>query len=99
KSRKARNVWAAKGDTGAPGNPPLKKPVRSNADGVGVWIIGTFAAKASLFYRLAVDRPGANYIHLRAQTPGLCNGFDAEYFAQFGAEDKKRVRVQGTARY
>lgn len=99
KPRLARNVWASKGDNGNPGNPPLKAPSRTNADGVRVWTIGTFAAKSSLLYRLAVERLGRNHVHLRAFTPDLCNGFDAEYFAQFGAEEKRLVRMKGTATY
>ena len=99
KPRTGRQVWASKGDKGFPGEPPLKSPTKSNADGVRVWTIGTFAAKSSLLYRLTVQRPGLNHVHLRAFTPELCNGFDAEYFAQFGAEEKKLKRVEGSATY
>jgi phage terminase large subunit GpA-like protein len=92
-------VRASKGDKGDAGDSPLRPPTRNNADGVKVWTIGTFAGKSSLMYRLNVERPGPNHIHLRAFTPKLCNGFDAEYFAQFGAEERKLVRVEGTAVY
>lgn len=100
-SRMARGVWASKGDSGSATNvKPLTEPAKTKSSGaVRVWTIGTFAAKSSLVYRLNVGRPGPNFIHLRARTEAFCNGFDAEYFAQFGAEEKKRVRLKGTAKY
>lgn len=99
KPRLGRKVYASKGDNGQAGNPPLKNPTKTNADGVRVWGIGVFAGKSSLMYRLTVERVGSSHVHLRAFTPELCNGFDAEYFAQFGAEEKRLVKIQGTAKY
>lgn len=97
--RDGRNVWASKGDSGAEGAIPLSRPTRANADGVKFWTIGTFTLKDALFSRLAVEKPGPKYVHLRQHTPELCNGFDAEYFAQFGREKKVPKRIKGTLRW
>lgn len=97
--RESRNVWASKGDKGQEGAPPLKGPSRANASKVPVFTIGTFTMKESLFSRLAIQRPGPRYIHFRAMDPEWCNGFDAEYFAQFGAEKKVPRRIKGTLRW
>lgn len=100
KPRESRNIWASQGDKGKPGAPPLKRPTKANADGVKVWTIGTFPAKASLYQRLAVQRVGPRYIHLRLPGhPPICNGFDAEFFAQFEAFEKVRRRVRGSRVY
>ncbi len=97
KPREARNVFAIMGDRlGTPDHVPLKRPTRANADGVKVFTVGTFKMKEKLFWRLRIQRPGPDYIHLRAYNPDRCNGFDAEYYAQFEAEKKVRRRVKGS---
>jgi len=89
-------VYAAKGDNGAEGNVPLRRPTRGNAAGVKVWALGTFALKDMTLKRLRIQRAGPRYIHLRAPDPDLCNGFDAEYFAQFEAEKIVTDIVKGS---
>lgn len=88
----ARNIWAAKGDAGSAGAKLLSRSTRANESGVKLWTVGTFPAKRDLFRRLQVQRPGPRYIHLRGADPAFCNGFDAEYFKQFGAEKMVRKR-------
>lgn len=89
KPREARNVFASLGDrTGSPDHVPLKRPSRANAGGVKVFTIGTFKLKDTLLRWLRIARPGPRYMHLRASNPDRCNGFDAEYYAQFEAEKK-----------
>lgn len=97
--RSGRNIWASKGDAGSEGAPPLKRPSRANSAKVKVWTVGTFTMKDRLFGRLAVEEPGPRYSHFRQMDPDLCNGFDAEYFAQAGAEKKIRKRIKGTLRW
>lgn len=97
--REGRNVWASKGDNGQEGATPLSRPTTANAAKVKVWTIGTFTLKDALFARLAIERPGPRYVHLRQHTPDLCNGFDAEYFAQFAREKKVSKRIKGTLRW
>lgn len=97
--RETRNVWASKGDSGAEGAPPLKRPSRANSAKVKVYTIGTFTMKDALFNRLLVQKPGPRYIHFRQTDPDVCNGFDAEYFAEFGAERKIRIRVKGSVKW
>lgn len=94
KPREQRNVFAIQGDrTGRPDHEPLKRPTEANADGVKVWRAGTYKGKDLLFRRLRIQRPGPRYMHLRSYTPELCNGFDGEYFKQFGAEKKVPRRI------
>lgn len=100
-----RNVWAARGDMGRADATFSIKPNRVHGSQLHVWPIATFPAKASLFYRMGQTLrdegvpAGPGRLHCRVQTPQLCNGFDSEYFAQFAAEEKRRVRVKGTAKY
>lgn len=97
KPREPRMIFASMGDkTGNPNHVPLARPSKANAAGVRVYTLGTFKLKSMLFRRLSIQAPGPRYMHLRAYSPDLCNGFDAEYFAQ--AESEKRVnrRVKGS---
>ena len=79
-------VFALKGHS-APGkqvlNPPSKQDVMWNGakikDGIDMWPIGTDTAKATLYNRLSVERPGPGYIHFYI-------GLDDEYFMQLTAE-------------
>ncbi|MEK9505147.1 phage terminase large subunit family protein [Gaopeijia maritima] len=97
KPRESRRVFAIIGDkTGSQDAPPLKRPSRSNADGVRVFTAGTFRLKDDLVRRLKIQTPGPRYIHLRSYNPDRCNGFDAEYFAQFEAEKKIFRRRKGS---
>jgi phage terminase large subunit GpA-like protein len=86
RSLQKRKIWASKGDKGEPKAELLQAAVKPNKMGVILWRIGTFPAKRDLFRRLQVVRPGPRHIHVRQADPALCNGFDAEYFAQFEAE-------------
>ena len=105
KPRQGRRVFATKGDQGARGAAPVK---RSQSDlsrrgkkhqtlaerlKVPLYTIGTYTQKDTLVERLGIDEPGPGYIHLRAQHPDLCNGFDAGYFKQFEAESKHLIRT------
>lgn len=86
KSLQARKVWASKGDDGSPKAELLTGSVRPNRMGVFLWRIGTFPAKRDMFRRLTIGRPGPRFVHLRQPGDAAGNGFDAEYFAQFGGE-------------
>jgi len=95
--RQARNIWAAKGDKGAAGAPAVTGATRKTTGKVILHTLGTYTLKSDLFSRLKVQRPGLpGYVYLRKPDSDLCNGFDAEYFAQFGAEQKQPVRVTGS---
>jgi phage terminase large subunit GpA-like protein len=98
KPRESRKVFACMGDAGREGSPPLKRPTKPNADGVKVYSLGVFGLKNTLLKRLIHARPGPRYIHLRLPDPKRCNGFDAEYFAQFGAERIERGIQKGSRR-
>lgn len=98
KPRESRKVYACKGDAGREGAKPLSRPQKANADGVKLWTLGVFTLKDSLLKRLLRSRPGPRYVHLRLPRPALCNGFDAEYFAQFGAERIERGIMKGSRR-
>lgn len=95
--REGRNVFAILGDrSGDEDHPPLKKPSKSNSEGVKVWTAGTFKLKEALFRRLAIESPGPRYHHFRVHNPERCNGFDGEYFAQFEAEKRVDRQVKGS---
>lgn len=97
KLRQARNIFPSLGDkTGDPAHPPIRHPLKANDAGVRVVTIGTFKAKTALFRRLALQVPGPRYIHLRSYNSERCNGFDAEYFAQFESEKKVNRRPKGS---
>lgn len=96
--REERGVYACMGDAGTEGTPPLKRPTRSNAAGVKVFRLGVFGLKDRIIKRLGITRPGPRYFHLRASDAARCNGFDAEYFAQFGAEKIVTRIVKGSRR-
>lgn len=90
KGKEPRNIWASLGDRAEDHrHDPIKKPGRTNAAGVRVYTLGTFKLKDIFFRRLRVRRPGPRYLHLRANNPDRCNGFDAEYYAQFDSEKKR----------
>ena len=97
KPRAGRMVFASLGDrTGSPSHIPLKGPSKNNAQKAPVYTIGTYRTKAKLFRQLAIERPGPRYMHLRGYNAALCNGFDAEYFAQFDAEKRVVRRTKGS---
>lgn len=97
KPRAKRLVFASMGDkTGDPNAMPLRKPLKANASGVRVCTLGTYRLKTTLFQRLALTTPGPRYMHLRGYNSERCNGFDAEYFAQFDAEEKVKRMVKGS---
>ena len=97
KVREPRGVFACMGDAGREGTPPLKRPTRPNRDGVKVFTLGVFGLKDSLLKRLMISLPGPRFVHLRLPSD-RCNGFDAEYFAQFGAEKIVTGIVKGSRR-
>lgn len=101
-----RRVFASKGDSGAPGAPPVRwSASNTNQTGKGpltlaqrlrvpLAIIGTYTQKDRLIERLDLTEPGPRFIHLRANHPDLCNGFGAGYFRQFEAEVKQLVKTK-----
>lgn len=100
RSRESRNIWASKGSSNPnPSEDPLKRPSRANADGVKLFSHGTYPLKEDLFNRLRIQTPGPRYLYLRRADSQWCNGFDGEFFAQFGAEQKVPKRIPGTRRH
>lgn len=82
RSRRSRNVYAAKG-IAAHGRPLVGKPSKANKAKVQLLPIGVNQAKDLLFARLRVGEPGPGYVHFGEQQQ---DGLDAEFFAQLGAE-------------
>lgn len=99
RGKDARQVYASLGDrTGAPEHPHIKITLKKT-QGVKVVTLGTYRLKSTLFNRLALEKPGQpRYMHLRKQTPELCNGFDGEYYAQSESEKHVVRRAKGTRR-
>lgn len=89
--RQKRGVHATKGlDQRA--KEPLKRTQRKNQYGVNLWSIGTESFKDVVFNRLQLERLGPGYMHFCARTD---TGADAEYYAQFGGEIRKREHRGG----
>jgi len=96
--RESRGVFACMGDAGTEGAPPLKRPSKGNQAGVKTFSLGVFGLKDTLLKRLRILRPGPRFLHLRGYDANRCNGFDAEYFAQFEAEKIITDIVKGSRR-
>lgn len=84
KPRQVRGIYASKG-IDQRGKAPLSRASRANRDGVKLFTIGTYSMKDVLFKRLKQSQPGPGYMHF-CRAEDRCNGADAEYYAQFGAE-------------
>jgi phage terminase large subunit GpA-like protein len=85
KKRMARGVFAVKGSNSS-GDPLVSRPSRKNVAKIPVFFIGTDTAKDTIYSRLALEEPGAGYIHFRKSKE-----FDEEYFRQLTSET---VRIQ-----
>jgi phage terminase large subunit GpA-like protein len=94
-SRQERGVYAVQGIGGA-GKPPTSRARKVGRDGVELYMVGVETLKDTLFSRLRRSRPGPGYRHFATPRPERYNGFDAEYYAQLGAERKVRRRKRGS---
>lgn len=88
RARRGRGAVAVKGSSqeGAPLLP--RKPGLNNKGRVALYVIGTAAAKDTIFARLRISTPGPGYMHFPEWA-------DAEYFAQLTAEKVVRRQVNG----
>jgi len=96
---KLRYAYAVKGVPG-PGRPLVEderarrqRLRRQRKKGVTVHMVGVDQAKALLFSRLKIIKPGAGYVHFPNDP-----AFDDEYFAQLTAE-KLVTKIRGTRPY
>ena len=97
KSRERMGVYSSIGDrTGEKKAPALSTISKANAEKAPQYTLGTFRLKARFFNRLGIEQPGPRFMHLRGYTPELCNGFDAEYYAQLLSENRVRTRTKGS---
>jgi phage terminase large subunit GpA-like protein len=91
RTRASRGVHASRGLAGA-GTPLVGRPGKPGKYGVRVFPIGVHTGKDLLFRRVRLPHPGPGYMHFCKPTQ---TGADAEYYAQFEAEKKKRRRTAG----
>jgi phage terminase large subunit GpA-like protein len=96
---KLRYAFAIKGVPG-PGRPLVEderarrqRLRRQRKKGITVHMVGVDQAKALLFSRLKIIKPGAGYVHFPNEP-----SFDDEYFAQLTAE-KLVTKIRGTRPY
>ena len=96
---KLRYAYAVKGVPG-PGRPLVEderarrqRLRRQRKKGITVHMVGVDQAKALLFSRLKIIKPGAGYVHFPNEP-----SFDDEYFAQLTAE-KLVTKIRGTRPY
>jgi len=104
KAREAQSVYAVKGRAGD--RPPISRGSKANKDGVITYTLGVDGLKDRLFRRLQIqpaavgDRVVPGLMHFAAPWQEKFNGFDGEYFDQFGREKKVRKRHRnGTISY
>ena len=93
RGKEGRGIYASKGADSRV-REALQRAKRPNRSRVKPWTINVHAFKTIIFRRLALtasrEEPGGpGYMHFCAPTK---TGADAEYFAQFGAETRKKVR-------
>lgn len=85
----SRRIFASKG-MGGEGVPIVSRPSRSNLGKVPLYMIGASTGKELMFASLAVNRPGAGYVHFPHKP-----FFDLEYFEQLTAEKRVTRYVKG----
>jgi len=95
RSRQLRGIHAVKGATSRQ-RELLHRSTRKNRMGVKLWTVDTWELKTRVFHRVRIAQPGPGYMHFCRPTG---TGADAEYFAQFGAEVRKKVRIGGRYQY
>ena len=93
RGKEGRGIYASKG-AGARVREALQRLKRPNRSRVKPWTINTHSFKTIIFRRVKMtanhEEPGGpGYMHFCGPTK---TGADAEYFAQFGAETRKKVR-------
>ena len=81
KSRQSRGVYAIKGNPSA-GAPLITRSKAALSTGVMLQVLGVDTAKHWLFDALMRTDPGVRYCHFPTG-----KGYDAEFFAQLGAEE------------
>lgn len=86
KGKELQGVYALHGDEGRK-KELLRRPTRPNKYGIKAWTVAVDMFKDVLFRRLSSQRPGPGYMHFG---PATTTGGDAEYFAQFGRERRKK---------
>lgn len=88
KQRQVRRVFAIKGHSIA-GAPVVGKPTRNNKGRVTLFMVGTDAAKSTLYGRFKIDEPGAGYCHFSHAAN------DEEFFKQLTSERLANDYVKG----
>lgn len=73
---------------GIKGSSTPGKPLISNPNPEGVFILGTDQAKENIFYQLQITRPGPGYIHFN-------ESFSEQYFYQLTAEEIRYKYIAG----
>jgi len=94
-----RHVLAVKGAS-TPGRPILGRPSfvdithqgKKLTNGAKLWIIGTDTAKAAIYNRLRLDKPGPGFLHFP-------DGLPDTYYEQLTAEKMVQRFVRGFTRY
>jgi phage terminase large subunit GpA-like protein len=87
--RQGRRVFALKGSN-QPGARLVTMGTLDNLGKVRLFHIGTDAAKDTIFARLKLTTPGPGYVHFPRRPE-----YDAEYFAQLTAEEKRNKYEKG----
>ena len=80
--RQKRRIWGVKGKSGDGSKLWPRSPTRRNKGRIDLYIIGTVAAKESIYARLRIDVPGPGYCH-------FTRDHSEQYFAELTAERKK----------
>jgi phage terminase large subunit GpA-like protein len=89
RARQAQGVFAIKGSNQA-GAQLVKMGTKDNLGKVRLFMVGTDAAKDTLFGRLQLETPGPGYCHFPERA-----AYDEEYFLQLTAEEKREKYDRG----
>lgn len=88
--RQQAGIYAVKGSSVY--GKPIVNRAKKTKKGIELLMIGTDAAKALIYHRLAVEKPGPQYMHF-PQDPAF--GYDEEYFKQLTAEKAIKKKKGG----
>jgi phage terminase large subunit GpA-like protein len=90
RGREGRGIYAIKGSN-THGKPIINRSRKMKQKGIELLILGTDTAKALIYHRLTIEKPGPEFMHF-PQDPAF--GYDEEYFKQLTAE-KAIIKKRG----
>lgn len=92
----SKQRFAIKGTAGTPGIPLNYKIGKASGSKIPLVMLGVDDGKQQVMNRLAIDEPGAKYVHFPLDEEFLgTRGYDELYFKGIISEHKKKVKRKG----